>query len=182
MKTHCMIDLETLGNTPDTVVLSMGAVLFNQKGQTAAAEWFFNYGAQLKAKRSVDAYTLQWWTKQGDAFPGLLSTCMARGRMAKDVFTDFRAWLDKNAGPNQAELIVWSKGANFDVPIVENMMGLVGVQVPWKFWNVRCYRTLHTIWGLQEKPNAKKHDALSDAITQATAVREFLEANPGADK
>ena len=183
MNTHLMIDLETLGNTADTVVLSMGAVLFTKEKQLATGHWFFNYGMQIKAKRAIDPSTLHWWLKQGDGLGSLMSQCMAQGKSASAILTEFTGtWLPQFAPGVVKELRAWSKGANFDVPIVEHMMAACGIQVPWQFWNVRCYRTLHTIWGLQEKPNAKKHDALSDAITQATAVREFLEANPGADK
>ena len=68
---------------------------------------------------------------------------------------------------------MWSNGADFDLPMLAHAYNQVGIEVPWKFWNSRCFRTYKNL------PNAKnirvealgvKHNALSDAYQQAQTV------------
>ena len=67
MATHAMIDIETLGTEPDSVVLSVGAVKFDPFTLTdphAKTLWRPEIDAQSNAGRSVLDDTLQWWAKQ----------------------------------------------------------------------------------------------------------------------
>ena len=67
MATHAMIDIETLGTEPDSVILSVGAVKFDPFTFTdphAKTLWRPSADEQMTADRSVLEDTLKWWSKQ----------------------------------------------------------------------------------------------------------------------
>ena len=49
--------------------------------------------------------------------------------------------------------------------------GKIQKAVPWKFWEVRCTRTLFDIGINPERPPVLKHHALEDAWNQAVGVQ-----------
>ena len=62
-----MIDIESLGTSPDCTILSIGVVLFDPKGMgiTSKLELKPNVEEQTEIyKRSIDEGTLLWWSKQ----------------------------------------------------------------------------------------------------------------------
>lgn len=169
-KPHCMIDFETLGNKPDTAVLSLGVTLFSKAGIYASGEWFFNRRDQ--ASRSISDETAAWWSKQPNgAFGAILKEVDEKGKDVSEVLDSFTAMLPP-------KFYIWSNGAGFDVPILEDLYESKSAKAPWAFWDIRCYRTLKTIFPDLEKGlvNERKHNALSDAKFQAEAVIKFLNA------
>ena len=67
MATHAMIDIETLGTEPGSVVLSVGAVKFDPftaQEPHAKTLWKPNVDQQTVAERSILDSTLEWWAKQ----------------------------------------------------------------------------------------------------------------------
>ena len=68
MAIHGMIDLETLGVEPDSVIITLGAVKFDPYSDAEP-----NHGLYLrcdveeqseKYSRSIDDNTLAWWSRQ----------------------------------------------------------------------------------------------------------------------
>ena len=62
-----MIDIETLAQTPDSVILSLGAVKFNPYSMNDPTDGIYfkiDVDEQLKLGRVVQNETLEWWTKQ----------------------------------------------------------------------------------------------------------------------
>ena len=67
MAIHSMIDLETLGTQPDSVIISLGIIKFDP--YTDAEPYEGNYlkldiEEQNTLGRQVDEDTLAWWSKQ----------------------------------------------------------------------------------------------------------------------
>lgn len=74
----------------------------------------------------------------------------------------------------EGQWVVWSKGANFDIPIMEHAFHQFGMATPWKFWNTRCVRTYMALpgaKGIVAATEGVKHNALSDAYEQAKTVQ-----------
>ena len=75
---------------------------------------------------------------------------------------------------------VWSNGADFDVPMLAHAYTQVGIEIPWKFWNARCFRTWKSLPGSKNvklPPMAGvKHNALTDAVTQAQHAIDIYKA------
>ena len=66
---HCMIDLETLGTQPGSIILSIGAVLFDPTKaphECLGEEFYYVIGKPtcLAAGLTFSQDTLDWWKKQ----------------------------------------------------------------------------------------------------------------------
>lgn len=176
---HLMIDLETWGKRPGCALRSIGACFFKPKlikdaalGPLAMVGDDFYANVELEGQQELglhlDPDTQRWWGEQSAeaqaAFaddPQALSVALLR----------FTHWVAAKCDP--VELRVWCHGAGFDVPIVEACLHALQRPVPWKFWNVRCTRTIYEMAGvsLKDYPRAgTHHNALADAKHQAMCV------------
>lgn len=184
---HLMIDFETLGNTPNSAVLSLGAVTFTPDAILEEKHWIFDVESQTNAKLDVDFATVVWWMKQEDpAAKALFDKCTKHGQRPNVIMNEFAQWLssDSKYPKTDWQLLVWACGSSFDIPIAESLMRRSPTQCPWKFWNHRCYRTLKQMYDLEKgKDNpGVKHDALDDARFQAKCLMDFFKANPILEK
>ena len=59
--------------------------------------------------------------------------------------------------------------------ICENIFRKLNKAVPWKFWEVRCTRTLFDIGINPERPPVLKHHALEDAWNQTVGVQNVFQ-------
>lgn len=165
---HLMVDLETLSTTADAAVLSIGAVKFSLTTEAISDEIFYSsisIESNLEAGRKISEDTLLWWLKQSAAAQAVFH----EDKMSlKQALTELSDWLGED------DWIVWSKGANFDIPILEHAYKQFGIQVPWQFWNTRCVRTYQALPGAKSvkvAPAGVAHNALSDAYNQALMVQ-----------
>jgi hypothetical protein len=166
---HLMLDLETLGTTPDSVVVSMGAVFFDEHRLGGEFYARLDMQQQLRVGRKVSASTLQWWLKQNEA---------ARLEAAKDgdvielALTQFVMFVNSN----NAEPVLWSNGPAFDAVIIESLMVQFHISVPWKFWNLRDFRTFKEFvaGNAPLEKTGVAHNALDDAKAQAKYVSKHL--------
>lgn len=177
MAIHLMIDFETLGNRPDTAVVSLGAVLFDRDKIIGEKLWLFNLDGQLSGRRSVTADTITWWLGQGEKAKSVFEKAGMEGILLRDFVTQFLEFV-----PAKLDVRVWGNGATFDVSIIESILHQQGVKAPWKFWSHRCYRTMKSCFGIDKKFVGTKHDALDDAKHQANCLIEYWKTNPAAEK
>jgi hypothetical protein len=167
---NLMMDLETLGTTPDTAVISLGCVLFDLKGKIIATRYFkFDVQDQLDRGRSVSIDTINWWMNQS-AEARLALVKSPEDMTLKYFKREFLLWLKEN-GAQSFTLRPWGNGATFDVSIMENILG---PDAPWKFWNVMCYRTYDKINKIKDlvKREGVYHNALDDAKHQTNCLLE----------
>lgn len=173
MAAHVEIDLETLGTVPGSVILSIGAVVFDptKNVENCLGKEFYCVVSRADSMRlglSVSPDTLAWWERQTPEARQVLTDAddLEKSDLVSDALSMLADWLPPNA-------YIWSNGANFDQPLLSVAYDKLGRETPWKFWNSRCHRT---ILGLH--PNAKAlaprnlmaHNALEDAKTQAKHV------------
>lgn len=181
---HLMLDFETLGNQFDTAVLSLGAVAFNREAIIAKTMWEYDIAEQLALKRSVTGSTLSWWAAQGDLARQVFQDNDFKVKVA-EFFPQFENFCDSNlklVGEKRDELKPWGNGANFDVVIIEDIYRRHHMEhefaIPWKFWNVWCFRTFNNLTKCRDlvpkrQTHGVKHNALDDALYQAECVRKF---------
>jgi len=173
MAQHVEIDLETLGTVPGSVILSIGAVIFDptKEPENCLGREFYCVVSKpdsLTIGLTVSEDTLAWWKKQSPEARQVLADA-DNPEMADSVSTALQLLADFI--PKDA--IIWSNGANFDQPLLSVAYDKSGMETPWKFWNSRCHRT---ILGLHPAPkslmpkNQLAHNALEDAKTQAKHV------------
>lgn len=169
-----MIDNETLGVTADAVILSIGAVKFDLASGKVDDEGFYvsvSVDSNTDLGRRIDEDTLIWWLKQPAAAQQVFFEPKETLPGALEMLSD---WI----GTDGFE--VWSNGADFDIPMLAHAYKQCGIEVPWKFWNARCFRTWKNLPGARsvKLPDAPgvKHNALADAFSQATAAIEIHKA------
>jgi len=175
-----MIDLETMGTASDTVVISVGACLFDKDGIHDKFFCLLNQQEQLKLGRTINEDTLKWWNKQAPEARKQLEDSKNGGLILREFFHDFEDFIDFGLADRKQkrdELRPWGNGANFDITIVEDLFrrhhAAGHVAIPWKFWNVWCYRTFSHLTKCRDilpRRHGVYHNALDDAIHQASCV------------
>lgn len=165
MNEHIMLDLETFGTKPGSVLRSIGAVAFDLSGKTGV-EFYRNISEQscLDAGLTKDQSTVDWWAQQS---PESQTALLIDPQPLPTVVAEFHRWFSVNG------VYVWSHGANFDEPLWQAASRAVGQTPPWKFWNSRCTRTTYHIMNFDPRSVARQgtyHNALDDAKYQAQCV------------
>lgn len=171
MKSDLMIDLETLATSPNSAVLTIGAIRFDPFGNDIEDDQCDRLYVKVdldscdELNLDVNEDTIAWWSQQSkEAQDEAFSTDgRIHIREAMDQLYKF-AW-----GCNR----VWSHGASFDTVICENIFRKLNKAVPWKFWQVRDTRTLFDLGLDPKRPPVLKHHALEDAWNQAVGVQNI---------
>lgn len=163
-----MLDIETLGVAPTAQLLQIGAVNILKPHLDFKIEISIDSQQDYFATASMD--TLDFW--QG--LPEEVRKRVLCGQThVKDALLLFARWLPKNAR-------LFCHGASFDFPILHHHYHLNGLEVPWNYRDLRCFRTIYA----QHREHFAKamaeiaHDALSDAKAQAQVFRAIYEAHP----
>lgn len=171
---HCMIDIETMGNTGTAAIVSLGAIAFDPYTKECEANFYHNITLEssLRAGLTVNADTMWWWINP------------ARAEAAKDLLDPmpwslkrtlhaFSEWFKEN----KLEFL-WSHGSTFDAVIVENAYRAIQHKCPYHWRNIRDTRTLFALvdlttqdWEDASETCPKSHNALHDAIRQAKVVQ-----------
>jgi hypothetical protein len=163
-----MLDLETLGFRPETVVLTIGAVHFDPYDINKEPDKPFyarlDMEEQTALGRTTDESTIEWWGKQPQS-----AQDEAMSEENRISLADFKQQLNKYiVGVDK----IWANGPTFDIIILENLYRMIGAPVPWQFWQVRDARTIYDLGDDSIKTkNTDAHNALADAFCQAKAVQ-----------
>lgn len=175
--THIMLDLETLGTKPGSIVTAIGAVHF---GQGQIHRTFYTTIDARDAARyglTLDADTALWWLKKSE--PARLELTQAT-KPLRPALQEFLDWLMHAAPPSGlladylASLQVWGNGATFDPPLIEAALAAAGHPCPWNHRQVRCYRTVAALDPSELKPRPDiPHHALHDATAQALHLMQI---------
>ena len=167
-----MIDIESLNTTPDCVILTIGAVLFDPKGQGIIDKIELRPTIEDQTEvhgRTINEDTLRWWSTQSPE-----AQEEALGDQGRISFKDCMEALYRFCWNHKA---VWSNGASFDVVVMEHAWRQTSDRpnpIPWPFWNVRDTRTLYDVTGvsLKEGGHVTSHKAVEDAERQAIVVQK----------
>lgn len=180
-----MIDFETLGSGSDTMVLSVGCVAFNKTGIVSSKLFEFDLLSQQIAGRSFTASTLQWWMGQKDEAKVVWKQNENKIYVG-EFFALFETFCEEalsKVGEKWDEVKPWGNGANFDISILEDMYRRHHAKrdqgIPWKFWNVFCFRTFNHLTGCKKllaRPHGTYHTALADAEYQTNCVLAYWKA------
>lgn len=175
---HLMADLETLGTSPQAVVLSVGVVAFDSTGIKADKEWHLDVDAQISQGRRIDWDTLKFWFKQNEKAKEIFNV---NHRTSLTFFAgEFNQFCRMHGGPSPKP---WGNGASFDIPIIESLLRKnqpADVKLPWKFWEHRCFRTIKAITNCDKLIpfEGERHGALVDARHQAKCLIELWKVKP----
>jgi exodeoxyribonuclease VIII len=160
--TKVMVDLETLGTRPGSVITSIGATKFDENGPYGEPFYMrIDLQSCVDVGMLIDIETVKWWMRQSDE---ARSEFQKEAFAIDDVLNSFTEWLCYPS--NVVEL--WGNGANFDNALLKAAYDNIGLKAPWAFWHDRCYRTLKAMYPHIKMPKrvGTHHNALDDVISQ----------------
>lgn len=182
MSTDFMLDLETYGTSPGSVILSIGAVVFTPDGPGEARfHAVINREASVRAGLSEDPSTRSWWANQSAEARRTLDQANdpTLSELPEAALGRFADWLAE-VQPRPKERLIWGNGADFDNVLLIAAYQKFGLPVPWAFFNHRCYRTLKSLAPqVRMERRGIHHNALDDAISQAAAAAKMLKVLRG---
>jgi hypothetical protein len=166
--TDIMIDIETLGTTPNAQVLSIAAVAFNPFEITT--DFSENPTLDLlltledQQNRHVDDGTLVWWSKQSHEVQDRIFGESDRVSIVESLeqLSKF-CWL-KNR--------IWAQGITMDICILTDLYGEHKKSVPWNYGAVRDSRTLLDLYSVNQP--LVTHDSLADVLRQISGTQQAI--------
>ena len=168
---HLMIDIETYDIEITAVILSIGAVVFNPRGERLGEEFHIKLSTASQYDRTTSESTKLWWERQDeDAREATFGGKKIPINIALTAFTHFINRL------NPTCTRVWAKSPDFDCSILAHACKEQHIRWPFKFWESRCCRTIIELsYPMGAFPHMEvdgpKHDALADAKRQALEVQ-----------
>lgn len=169
---HIMVDLETLGTRPGSVIVSIGACRVT-KGEPADPFYcVIDVGSSKEAGFTVDEDTQRWWDRQSIEARSIFSDPNAV--TAVKGLSDFADYLRQFGS---ASVQLWGNGSDFDNVLLIAAYNILGSPAPWKFYNNRCFRTMKQMFGdgLQfPERQGTHHNALDDAMHQARMLSMIM--------
>jgi hypothetical protein len=157
-----MIDIETMGNTPNAVMIQLAAVFFERRTGETGRE--FCKSLTIPSCEDFgftkDESTVKWWQEQNQ---DVLTAILSEGEHALDVMDAFLDFLGKDI----KDVIVWSH-ATFDFPIVQNYLKSITSSYM-NYKGARDIRTLVDLSGIELDKydwTKKTHNALDDCKFQ----------------
>lgn len=163
--THLMLDIETWGATPGSAIRSIGAVIFDPETGDLGRKFYRNISDESCADLGLtkDRSTEQWWSEQSAEAQAAFADKQVH---IIDALTAFKAFWESTGA-----VFVWGHGASFDPVLVEAAYAAALDEAPWKFWNIRCCRTVLAMANRRiQRTGGVHHNALDDAAAQAKAV------------
>lgn len=159
---HASIDIESLSTAVDTVVLSIGAQMFNEHGLVGEGFHVVLDQEEQLPMRSVSASTLEWWMGQSqEARDAIWKAPKVSVKLALEMLRVHISRADR----------IWCRGLNFDLPILDHLHAQNGMKTPWAYYYGRDSRTLLELVPPGPKTNGHvAHHALSDAREEAAQL------------
>lgn len=197
MITDLMIDLETLGETPDAAILQIGACAWDMSvqiesyDQLASANQTFSVAIDLQSSlnrgRTVGGGTFYFWMRQPDDVRRAVTGAFVPIQVAFAQFFDWMQTLGMIKLSNGFEGHVWAWPSQFDLPILASSYRAVRgseAKLPWARRMERDARTFCVALGRDEMRGAPKllgapnHIGDYDAVAQAMEVQSYTRLFP----
>lgn len=162
-----MLDLETLGTGPNSVIIAVGAVKFDPS-ELSITDVFYEVvdrDSCVAIGLEIDQDTVDWWAKQSTE---ARSAFNEPGKPIIGTLGKFSTFCNKDS-------VVWGCGSDFDNVILTSAYRKAGMKLPWQFFNNRCYRTMKNMYPtVKLKRGGTHHNAIDDAASQAHHLMAIL--------
>jgi len=170
-----MLDLETMGTGSNSTIIAIGAVFFSDSATLGS--FYANVSKESCEDEGMvsDAATVKWWSEQSEEAKAAL-----KGNQLDiiDALNEFKNWLNRSDTPID-NIEIWGNGSMFDNTILSNAYLSCGMEIPWKFYNDRCYRTVKNVYPeIKLNRVGVHHNAVDDAKSQALHLIEILKSIP----
>ncbi len=186
---HFSIDLETFSTAQNAYITAIGAAMFAPSTGMIVGRFYCVCHCSYHKRYDIDPATINWWLGQNDE--ARKSLCDVPDYLTFNIH-DALHNLSKFLTTDMLQPVVWGNGATFDISILENAYNTEGLQIPWKFYNIRDMRTIIdmalSLPGGADALNLERmgtaHNAIDDAEHQArliSAAYQFITMGKVAD-
>ena len=173
-----MLDLETLGTRPNSVILVLSAIKFDRSNKINGdvdsktldkLDVFYEricIDSCLNRGMEIDESTMKWWSNQkNDVLWEALKN--PDRKQIEDVLIEFKRWI------GISDILIWGNGSSFDCGILAECYKKCDMKVPWKFWNERDLRTILELSdiSLRDVSSNNLHNAKYDCLRQIIALQ-----------
>jgi len=166
-----MVDVESLGTHPGSILLSIGAVRFSMgPGRKLGEEFYVNIdvASSLRFGLKIESPTFYWWMRQGDDARWSLSN--PKPLQLLDALAAFREFVVPDESP-----MLWAKPPGFDLGLLQELYRSTDQARPWSHRNERDVRTFcdaaaRMKWEYPKIKSSTKHNALADAKAQVWVI------------
>ncbi len=177
-----MVDLETLGSTPGSIILSIGAVAFSSGTNMGAWPTFYTVISTESSELfdlTKDEDTIAWWNRQSPEARMVLADAGESDSPGLPIaLSDFNGFLRAQCR-NYKDIRLWGNGADFDNVLLCSAFRAANMKPHWSYAGHRCFRTLRNLFPdlaqVQFPPGKTAHHALDDALAQAVAADRVLQ-------
>jgi hypothetical protein len=161
--THAMIDIETLGLLPGSVITQIAARKFNPEIGCIDNTESFKVNVMITdypESAFISSHTLRWWADQPpqlfvDSLKGRCGVKNALGLLSNFLY-DTESF--------------WAKSPSFDMAHLDFWYGCYGLSTPWTYQNQFDVRTAVAMSGVTYTKAETPHDPLSDCDAQIKDV------------
>lgn len=179
MYKNVMIDIETLSTSPNAVILTIGAIVFETTDTISLNELETDKAFYKKItiqsckdlNMVIDEATEKWWNQQDESVRYEAIEDPENRYDIHRVLKALSSWLKIHAIEN---VKVWANSPSFDCVILKEAYKACNLPLPWKFWLERDIRTLFDITNFKTNtlPPMLKHNALYDCYRQIVGVQQ----------
>lgn len=167
--THLMVDIETWGTELDAVIVELSVVSFNdQNGVLQAYEFLPDIFEQLKAGRSFDADTINWWKEQRTEENRHIHDPFVNRQTANVMHLMLTSLVADVDG------YIWCRGVGFDLPIINHYFKSLNLSSPLHAGGKFRQHMEHRIFvpSMTRITRENNHHALDDCMNQIESLRE----------
>jgi len=151
---NVMIDLESLGQEPGNVIVTLSAVQFDITTGDIGKVFHESISIEdsLKEGLTIDPSTVMWWMTQNENARMQMVETQNNPDSLVEVLNKFATWLNHLPHATVRELyrksdiVMWGRGPRFDMGLLSYAYKLIGYKkTPWDFRKERCVRTYESI-------------------------------------
>lgn len=170
MTTHFMVDLETLGNSPNAPVFDIGVVHFDPQAREILGHT--EIAVRITESDGIDPSTVAWWMQQSEPARLAAASKIETGQRPEAAYAELSRFIHDRC-PSRREVRVWGNGATFDNVILDARYRKLGITPAWTYSGHRCFRTLVNL--LPSKVEGVErvgvyHSGLDDAMYQTNVL------------
>jgi hypothetical protein len=172
-----MIDIETLGKKPGSIIASIGVVEFDPIGGALGRrnKWVCDLEKQHLRGFVMEIDTVKWWMKQSDqarantfGSPCPWDLSVALSELDYFLAEGYRSGITSG---------IWANSPSFDLAHLDHAYDVYDMDSPWTYRQPRDCRTIFDATGFDygmfcSTFDLVAHDALDDAKMQAMGVIE----------
>lgn len=167
---NIMLDLETMGRSPDGAIASIGMIKFDPDGDTLQDPFYLPVRLEGQDVLGMTFFpdTIVWWLQQSKA----AQEAIVRGDRV-DLFnalSQVNNYVGENGTP------VWAYGSTFDHVILQTAFDRCRIKSAIGYRQQVCMRALAQRTTIERPKVGEEHNALDDATAQAIWLQKILNA------